>query len=89
MSRPDGRTPLQLRPVSLEVGVVPHAEGSCLITQGRTKVLIAATLEQKIPPFLRDSGEGWITAEYGMLPRATLERTPREAAKGKQAGRTL
>lgn len=68
---------------------MPHAEGSCLVAQGRTKVLIAATLEQKIPPFLRDSGEGWVTAEYGMLPRATLERTPREAAKGKQAGRTL
>jgi ribonuclease PH len=68
---------------------VPHAEGSCLITQGKTKVLIAATLEQKTPPFLRDTGEGWVTAEYGMLPRATLERTPREAAKGKQAGRTL
>jgi len=89
MPRPDGRSPLQLRPVTLECGVVPHAEGSCLITQGRTKVLIAATLEQKTPPFLRDTGEGWITAEYGMLPRATLERTPREAAKGKQAGRTL
>jgi ribonuclease PH len=89
MPRPDGRSPLQLRPFSLECGVVPHAEGSCLIVQGRTKVLIAATLEQKIPPFLRDTGEGWVTAEYGMLPRATLERTAREAAKGKQAGRTL
>ena len=89
MPRPDGRPPLQLRPVSLECGVVAHAEGSCLITQGRTKVLVAATLEQKTPPFLRDAGEGWVTAEYGMLPRATLERTPREAAKGKQAGRTL
>lgn len=89
MPRPDGRPPLQLRPVSLECGVVAHAEGSCLITQGRTKVLVAATLEQKTPPFLRDTGEGWVTAEYGMLPRATLERTPREAAKGKQAGRTL
>ena len=89
MPRADGRLPLQLRPVSLECDVVAHAEGSCLITQGRTKVLVAATLEQKTPPFLRDSGEGWVTAEYGMLPRATLERTPREAAKGKQAGRTL
>lgn len=89
MARPDGRTPLQLRPVSLECDVVSHAEGSCLIVQGRTKVLIVATLEQKTPPFLRDTGEGWITAEYGMLPRATLERSPREAAKGKQTGRSL
>jgi ribonuclease PH len=89
MPRPDGRSPLQLRPVSLECGVVSHAEGSCLVTQGKTRVLIAATLEQKTPPFLRDTGEGWVTAEYGMLPRATLERSPREAAKGKQAGRTL
>jgi len=89
MPRLDGRSPLQLRPFSFECGVVPHAEGSCLVTQGRTKVLIAATLEQKTPPFLRDTGEGWVTAEYGMLPRATLERSPREAAKGKQAGRTL
>ncbi len=89
MTRPDGRPHLQLRPVSLECGVVPHAEGSCLVVQGRTKVLVVATLEQKTPPFLRDTGEGWVTAEYGMLPRATLERTPREAARGKQAGRTL
>ena len=85
MPRPDGRSPLQLRPVSLECDAVPHAEGSCLVTQGKTRVLIAATLEQKVPPFLRDAGEGWVTAEYGMLPRATLERSPREAARGKQA----
>lgn len=89
MARLDGRSPLQLRPTSLECGVVPHAEGSCLIVQGKTKVLVVATLEQKTPPFLRDTGEGWITAEYGMLPRATLERSPREAAKGKQTGRSL
>jgi ribonuclease PH len=89
MTRLDGRPPLQLRPVSLECGVVPHAEGSCLVVQGKTKVLVVATLEQKTPPFLRDTGEGWVTAEYGMLPRATLERSPREAARGKQAGRTL
>ena len=89
MARPDGRSPLQLRPVTIECGVVPHAEGSCLITQGRTKVLVTASAEQKIPAFLRETGEGWITAEYGMLPRATHERTAREAAKGKQAGRTL
>jgi ribonuclease PH len=87
--RPDGRKPLDLRPVTIECGVVPHAEGSCLFTQGKTRVLVAATVEQKVPPFLRDSGEGWITAEYGMLPRATLERTPREAARGRQSGRTL
>ena len=89
MSRPDGRKPLQLRSVTLERGVVAHAEGSCLVTQGRTRVLVTATAEEKVPPFLRDTGEGWVTAEYGMLPRATLERTPREAAKGKQSGRTL
>ena len=88
MARPDGRPPLQLRPVSLECGVVAHAEGSCLITQGRTKVLVAATLEQKTPPFLRDTGEGWVTAEYAMLPRATHDRSDRESVKGRIGGRT-
>lgn len=73
----------------LESNVVPHAEGSCLITQGLTKVLVTATVERKVPPFLRDTGEGWVTAEYGMLPRSTHERSPREAARGKQSGRTL
>ncbi len=88
-SRPDGRAPRELRPVTIETGAVEHAEGSCLITQGRTRVLVTATVEEKVPPFLRDTGEGWVTAEYGMLPRATLERSPREAARGKQSGRTL
>ena len=87
--RADGRAPREMRPVSIETGAVPHAEGSCLIVQGQTRVLVAATVEEKVPPFLRDTGEGWVTAEYGMLPRATLERSPREAARGRQAGRTL
>jgi ribonuclease PH len=89
MHRRDGRTPLQLRPLRLEIGPLPHAEGSCLVTQGNTRVLVAATVEEKVPPFLRETGEGWITAEYGMLPRATNERSPREAVKGRQSGRTL
>jgi ribonuclease PH len=87
--RADGRKPLDLRPVSIELDATPHAEGSCLIRQGVTRVLIAATVEEKTPPFLRDKGEGWVTAEYGMLPRATHERTPREAVRGRQSGRTL
>jgi ribonuclease PH len=87
--RPDGRRPLELRKVSMECDPVPHAEGSCLITQGKTRILVTATVEEKVPPFLRDKGEGWVTAEYGMLPRATLERTAREAARGRQSGRTL
>ncbi len=87
--RADGRAPLALRPVTISVHPVPHAEGSCLVTQGRTKVLVTATVEAKVPPFLQRTGLGWITAEYGMLPRATLERTAREAARGKQSGRTL
>jgi ribonuclease PH len=68
---------------------VSHAEGSCVITQGRTQVLVTATVEARVPPFLQKSGLGWITAEYGMLPRATHERTTREAARGKQSGRSL
>jgi ribonuclease PH len=88
-TRPDGRTTREMRPVALTLDAVPHAEGSCLIEQGLTRVLVAATVEEKVPPFLRDRGEGWVTAEYGMLPRATLERTAREAARGKQSGRTL
>lgn len=87
--RPDGRAAREMRPVTLTLDAVPHAEGSCLIAQGLTRVLVAATVEEKVPPFLRDRGEGWVTAEYGMLPRATLERTTREAARGKQSGRTL
>ncbi|MGE5346132.1 MAG: ribonuclease PH, partial [Acidithiobacillales bacterium] len=88
-ARPDGRAPREMRPVTLTLDAVPHAEGSCLIEQGLTRVLVAATVEEKVPPFLRGLGEGWVTAEYGMLPRATLERTPREAARGRQSGRTL
>lgn len=77
-----------LRPVSIEPGVSPYAEGSCLIKFGNTHVLCAASVDAKAPPFLRNTGLGWVTAEYGMLPRATHERTEREAAKGKQSGRT-
>jgi ribonuclease PH len=88
-SRAGGRAPLALRPVRIVCDPVSHAEGSCLITQGRTQVLVTATVEAKVPPFLQKSGLGWITAEYGMLPRATHERTAREAARGKQSGRTL
>jgi ribonuclease PH len=75
--------------VTIACDAVPHAEGSCLITQGRTQVLVAATVEAKVPPFLLRTGLGWVTAEYGMLPRATHERSPREAARGRQSGRTL
>ena len=89
MKRDGGRKALDLRPVLLEIDPVPHAEGSCLVTQGRTKVLVTASVEGRVPPFLRDKGLGWVTAEYGMLPRATHERTPREAARGKQQGRTV
>jgi ribonuclease PH len=87
--RPDGREAREMRPVLLALDPVPHAEGSCLVEQGKTRILVTATVEEKVPPFLRDRAEGWITAEYGMLPRATLERTPREASRGKQSGRTL
>ena len=87
-SRPSGRSPDQMRPVSLEPGVLKHAEGSCLVKFGGTHVLCTASLENQAPPFLRGTGRGWVTAEYGMLPRATSERTRREAAAGKQSGRT-
>jgi ribonuclease PH len=87
--RADGRGPLDLRDVTIVCDPVTHAEGSCLITQGRTQVLVTATVEAKVPPFLQRTGLGWVTAEYGMLPRATHERSPREAARGKQSGRTL
>ncbi len=86
--RPSGRKLDQLRPVSIEVGVMRHAEGSCLIRMGDTHVLCSATVEDKPPPFLKNTGLGWVTAEYGMLPRATNSRTRREAAAGKQSGRT-
>ena len=87
--RPDGRGPLDLRPVTIVCDPVSHAEGSCLVTQGRTQVLVTASVEAKVPPFLQRTGLGWVTAEYGMLPRATHERSPREAARGRQSGRTL
>jgi len=87
--RPSRRQPDELRAVSLERGVVKYAEGSCFVKFGDTHVLVTATLEDKLPPWLKGQARGWITAEYGMLPRATLERTRREAAAGKQNGRTV
>ncbi len=89
MQRSDGRDPAELRPLELTMGVNAWAEGSCLIRLGQTRVLVTATVEDKVPPFLRGQGQGWITAEYGMLPRATQERTLREAARGRQQGRTV
>ena len=86
--RPDGRMPGQLRPVSIQTGVARHAEGSALIALGDTHVLCAASVEERVPPFLKGSGSGWVTAEYGMLPRATHTRSSREAAQGRQGGRT-
>ncbi|HBN30517.1 MAG: ribonuclease PH [Rhodobacterales bacterium] len=86
--RPSGRNTDQLRSVAIETNVTMHAEGSCLIKCGNTHVLCTATLEEKVPPFMRNSGLGWVTAEYGMLPRATTSRNRREAAAGKQSGRT-
>ena len=87
--RPSRRQPDELRPVSLERGVVKYAEGSCFVKFGDTHVLVTATLEDRLPPWLKGQARGWITAEYGMLPRATLERTRREASSGKQNGRTV
>src|SRR6516164_201583 len=86
--RSSGRARDALRPVSLEAGVAKYAEGSCLAKFGDTHVLCAATIEERVPPFLRNTGKGWVTAEYGMLPRSTLSRTEREAARGRQSGRT-
>ena len=86
--RPSGRDVDQLRPISIEINVTKHAEGSCLIKCGDTHVLCTASLEERVPPFLRNTGLGWVTAEYGMLPRATNTRNRREAAAGKQSGRT-
>ncbi len=88
MPRPSGRAIDQLRRVSLEPGFSKYAEGSCLVRFGETHVLCTASLDEKVPPFLRNSGSGWVTAEYGMLPRSTHTRTDREAARGKQSGRT-
>lgn len=86
--RPSGRSPDEMRAISIETNFTKHAEGSCLIGFGDTKVLVTASIEERLPPWLRGKGEGWVTAEYSMLPRATHTRGNREAAKGKQSGRT-
>ncbi len=86
--RPSGRTVNQLRKISIEAGISKYAEGSALVRFGDTHVLCTATVEEKVPPFLKNSGKGWITAEYGMLPRSTESRIDREASRGKQTGRT-
>jgi ribonuclease PH len=88
-ARPSKRAIDEMRAVSLERAVAKHAEGSCLVRFGDTHVLCTASLDEKVPPWLRGAGKGWVTAEYGMLPRATTERTRREASAGKQSGRTL
>ena len=87
--RPSGRALDQMRPVSIETNVTKHAEGSCLIKVGDTQVICTATLEERVPPFVKGTGLGWVTAEYGMLPRSTGSRMRREAASGKQGGRTI
>ena len=87
--RASGRAADELREVVLEPGFNPHAEGSCLVRFGNTHVLCCATVDERVPPFMRNKGTGWVTAEYGMLPRSTHSRSPREAARGKQNGRTL
>ena len=87
--RPSKRASDEMRPVSFERGLARHAEGSCLVKFGDTHVLVTATLEEKLPPWLKNQGRGWVTAEYGMLPRATHERTRREASAGRPSGRTL
>jgi ribonuclease PH len=88
MMRPSGRAPDQMRAISMEPGFTRHAEGSCLVSFGDTRVLCTASVETNVPPWLRGKGKGWVTAEYGMLPRATHTRGRREAAQGKQSGRT-
>ena len=87
--RPDGRQPNQMRPVTITRDFLRHAEGSVLIEVGETKVVCAASVEDRVPPFLRDTGQGWVTAEYGMLPRATKTRTTRDATSGRPNGRTF
>jgi len=88
MSRPSGRAPQDLRTVKLETGVSKHAEGSCMAKFGDTHVLCTATVEERVPGWMKNTGSGWVTAEYGMLPRSTGSRMDREAARGKQTGRT-
>ncbi|MGH2758328.1 MAG: ribonuclease PH, partial [Actinomycetota bacterium] len=87
-ARRDGRSPDELRPIRIERAFLPFPEGSCLISFGRTQVVCAATVEEGVPPFLEGTGRGWVTAEYSMLPRATAERTRREASRGRPSGRT-
>jgi ribonuclease PH len=86
--RPSARTPDELRAVTIETGINRYAEGSCIISFGHTRVMVTASVDESVPPFLRNKGQGWVTAEYGMLPRATHTRGRREAAAGKQSGRT-
>lgn len=86
--RPSGRAPDAMRPITLDPGVAKYAEGSCLAKFGDTHVLCTASVEERVPPFLRNTGKGWVTAEYGMLPRSTATRTDREATRGRQSGRT-
>ena len=86
--RPSGRSPDMMREIVMLPNFNAHAEGSCLVKFGNTHVLVTASVEEKLPPWMRGRGEGWVTAEYGMLPRATHTRGSREAAKGKQSGRT-
>jgi ribonuclease PH len=86
--RPSGRAPEAMRPITLDPGVAKYAEGSCLAKFGDTQVLCTASVEERVPPFLRNTGKGWVTAEYGMLPRSTATRTDREATRGRQSGRT-
>jgi ribonuclease PH len=89
MTRPSKRRPDELRPVRFQRGYQRHAEGSVLVEFGATRVLCSASVEERVPPFLKGKGQGWVTAEYGMLPRSTHTRNPREAARGRQGGRTL
>lgn len=89
MTRPSGRKADQLRDITIEPHFSPYAEGSCLVKCGNTHVLCTASVDERVPPFLRNTGKGWVTAEYGMLPRSTHTRMNREAAKGKQGGRTV
>lgn len=87
--RPDGRAPAEIRPLLLETDYIRHAEGSVLVSAGHTRVIVTASVEEKVPQFLKDQKQGWITSEYGMLPRATNERSQREATRGRQGGRTM
>lgn len=89
MARPDGRSPDELRPLKITPDFITQAEGSVLIETGQTRVIVTATVDDGVPSFLKGTGKGWVTGEYGMLPRSTEERTPRESTKGRQSGRTL